>query len=142
MRLEQPRISGPESSMSLRPQRVVWSPGSSGLDRIVIDETLDLFGVEPDRYTHENRVGFLVVDYDLALVGEIAVDIEPGGGAIEEEIDGGNAGVEACDAVPGVIESDHVVRRAAAIDNRTRLQEGGLDHGAAAEELGEEFVLG
>src|SRR5262245_57672251 len=65
---------------------------------------------------HQCGAGLLVVQNDLSLVRQVTVDIQPRRGAVEEEVDGGHAGMETRDPVPGVIQALGAVHRAAAQD--------------------------
>src|SRR5262249_11418031 len=94
--------AGPiEHKVASRPKRTCPIP---------VDGALDCVPVDPFGNPHGDRLGRFVANNHSALIGQVTVDIQPGTGAVQEQIDLRCVALSSKDRLPAIVEAAKAIK--------------------------------
>ena len=76
-----------------------------GLYVMAVDEAFQFAGIDPGRNADKGSVSKFVVEHHFALIGHKASHVHPRRGAVQEQIDRGDAILESSDSVPSIVNA-------------------------------------
>ena len=91
--------------------------GPEGVSGLRTDLAAQCAPVDPRGDAHGNAFSRLVLDHHLALIGQVAIHVEPGRGPVQEQVDLGVLPIRTAHyPFPGIVQALRPIRRAALSD--------------------------